>query len=77
MKIKLLVSLCVAAGLAVAMALAQDNKSAATDPRVDKLLEQHEQILKNQQDILKNQQEILQKLDKIDQGLLQVRRRGT
>lgn len=70
MKTKLLVSICVAVAFAVAIALAQENKSATPDPRIDKLLEQHEQILKNQATIM-------EKLEKIDQGLLQVRRRGT
>jgi len=69
MKTKLLVSLCVAAVLAVAIALAQDKEQTKPDPRIDKLLEQNERILKNQT-------EILEKLLKIDQGLLQVRRRS-
>lgn len=68
MKNKLIVSICLAATLAVAIALAQENKSTTQDPRIDKLLEQNAQILKNQADIL-------QKLDKIDKDLLQVRRR--
>jgi hypothetical protein len=68
MKTKLIVSICVAATLAVAIALAQENKSSTQDPRIDKLIEQNAQILKNQDEILK-------KLDKLDQGLLQVRRR--
>ncbi|MBM3859895.1 MAG: hypothetical protein FJ395_09625 [Verrucomicrobia bacterium] len=68
MKTKLLVSLCVATAFAVAIALAQDKESTKPDPRIDKLLEQHQQILKNQT-------QILERLDKIEQGLLQVRRR--
>ncbi len=71
MKIKLLVALCVATAFAVAIALAQDQaKPAPPDPRIDKLFEQNEKILKNQTTIL-------EKLEKIDQGLLFVRRRSS
>jgi hypothetical protein len=78
MKNKLLVSLCVAAAFAVAIALAQEKKEEATKPasRIDKLLEQNEQKLKNEQDALKSQEAILQRLDKVDQELLGVRRRA-
>jgi uncharacterized membrane protein len=68
MKTKLLVSLCIAAAFAVVIALAQAQEPTKPDPRIDKLLQQNEQILKNQSTIL-------EKLEKIDQGLLQVRRR--
>ena len=43
---------------------------AASDPRVDKLLEKSDQILKNQDEILKQ-------LGEIKEGLLQVRRRSS
>jgi predicted RND superfamily exporter protein len=57
MKAKLFVTVAVAALLvagtfAIAQAPAQP-KPAPSDTRIDKLLEQNEQILKNQQDILK------------------------
>jgi hypothetical protein len=43
---------------------------AATDSRIDKLLEQNEKILKNQDEILKE-------LADIKEGVLQVRRRSS
>ncbi len=49
---------------------AQDKPAAAADPRIDKLLQQNEQILKNQEQILKA-------LDGLKQDLVQVRRRGS
>jgi hypothetical protein len=57
MKAKLFVTVAVAALLvagafAIAQAPAQP-KPAPPDPRIDRLLEQNDQILKNQQDILK------------------------
>ena len=57
MKAKIFVTVAVAALLvagtfAIAQAPAQP-KPAPSDTRIDKLLEQNEQILKNQQDILK------------------------
>jgi len=72
MKTKLLISVCVAVALAVGIALAQEKEQTkpGTDPRIGKLVEQNEQIIKTQQ-------EILQRLEKIEQGLLQVRRRGS
>ena len=45
-------ALLVAGTFAIAQAPAQP-KTAPSDTRIDKLLEQNEQILKNQQDILK------------------------
>lgn len=47
------------------------------DPRVDKLLEQHEQILKNQADILKNQADMIRSLETINAGVQQLRRRSS
>jgi hypothetical protein len=47
-----------------------ENKSAAPDPRLDKLLEQNEKILKNQEEILKN-------LADLKEGVLQLRRRSS
>lgn len=71
MKTKLFASICVAIALAVTYALAQEqSKPSIPDPRIDKLIEQNEQILKNQTTIL-------EKLDKLEQGMLQVRRRGS
>jgi hypothetical protein len=63
--IALLVALALT-GLYLAHAAEEDKRPA--DPRIDKLLEQNEQILRNQAEILK-------RLDKIDQDLLQLRRR--
>lgn len=42
----------------------------AKDPRIDKVLEQNQQILKNQG-------EIIQRLDKLEKDLLQIRRRSS
>jgi hypothetical protein len=73
MKTKLFATVCVALALAAAIAFAQDKepaRAAKPDPRIDKLIEQNEQILKNQQ-------EILDRLGKIETGLTQVRRRGS
>jgi len=44
-------------------------KPVATDTRVEKLIEQNQQILKNQEEILK-------RLERIEQGLTQLRRRS-
>ena len=44
--------------------------SAAADPRIDKLLEQNQQILKNQDEILKQ-------LADLKEGVLQIRRRSS
>ena len=45
-------------------------KSAGSDPRIDKLIEQNEKILKNQEEILKQ-------LADVKDGLLQIRRRSS
>jgi hypothetical protein len=53
------------------IALAQSAKSASTqnaDPRIDKVIEQNEQILKNQDAILK-------KLDEVQNGMNILKRR--
>jgi hypothetical protein len=53
---KTLAALCIVAALATTTLVLAQSKSAATpasDPRIDKLLEQNEQILKNQEAILK------------------------
>jgi hypothetical protein len=70
---KIVIALGIAAALAVGtFVLAQAPPPAQPktppDPRIDKLLEQNEQILKNQTEILKQ-------LDEIKAGLTQVRRR--
>jgi hypothetical protein len=72
MKTKLIVSLCVAGILAAAaVAWAQQKPTTpGTDSRIDKLVEQNEQILKNQAEILK-------KLDNIETGIGQLRRRAS
>lgn len=79
MKTKLLCVLALAGALAAgAIVTAQTTTKPqsstaakpAGDPRIDKLLEQNEQILKNQQ-------EILQRLDTINTGVQQMRRRSS
>ena len=73
MKTKLFATVCVALALATAIALAQDKdpaKTAKPDPRIDKVIEQNEQILKNQDAILK-------KLETIETGMTQLRRRSS
>ena len=47
-----------------------ESKSAASDPRIDKLIEQNEKILKNQDEILKQ-------LGEVKEGVLQLRRRSS
>lgn len=49
---------------------AQQQRETKPDPRVDKLLEQNEQILKNQAEIMKS-------LETIQGGLQVLRRRST
>ena len=59
----------VAGSLFVAQAQSE-TKPAPTDPRIDRLLEQNENILKKEDDILKQ-------LGDIKEGVLQVRRRSS
>ena len=47
-----------------------ENKLAAPDPRIDKLIEQNEKILKNQDEILKQ-------LADLKEGVFQLRRRSS
>lgn len=62
------------AGLLAAAALAaapqQGDGKATADPRLDKVIEQNDQILKNQQEILKS-------LGELRQEVLQIRRRSS
>ncbi len=67
MNIKLLALVATIAVIGLGFVHADESKEKA-DPRIDKLLQQNEQILKNQE-------EIKQRLDKINQDLLQLRRR--
>ncbi len=59
----------VAGSLFVAQAQSE-TKPAPPDPRINKLMEQNDQILKNQADILKQ-------LGEIKEGVLQLRRRSS
>ena len=74
MNIKIVASFALAAGLIVgSLFIAQargESKSAASDPRLDKLIEQNEKILKNQDEILKQ-------LADVKEGVLQIRRRSS
>jgi hypothetical protein len=70
----ILVALLVAAAAFWTYAQTGESKS---DPRVDKLLEQHEQLLKNQAEILKNQADMMRSLETINTGLQQLRRRSS
>jgi hypothetical protein len=63
-------ALLLAGGLFFAEAQAPTPKPAGGDPRIDKLVEQNQQILQNQQDIIKA-------LADIREGLLQLRRRSS
>lgn len=65
MKLLALIATLTVTGLGVVHA---DEPKEKPDPRIDKLLQQNEQILKNQE-------EIKQRLEKINQDLLQLRRR--
>jgi hypothetical protein len=72
MNIKHMAIFALAAGLiAGSLFIAQaqsETKPAASDPRIDKLIEQNEKILKNQDEILKQ-------LGEVKEGVLQMRRR--
>jgi hypothetical protein len=68
MNIKLIALAATLALTGLCVAYAADGDKKVDDPRIDKLIQQNEQILKNQAEILK-------RLDKIDQDLLQLRRR--
>jgi uncharacterized membrane-anchored protein YhcB (DUF1043 family) len=74
MNMKLVAILALTAGLVVGslfVAQAQnETKPAAKDVRIDKLLDQNDQILKNQTEILK-------RLDDLKEGVLQLRRRSS
>jgi hypothetical protein len=62
----------VAGSLFMAQAQTETNKPASpsTDPRVDKLLEQNDQILKNEDEIIRD-------LNDLKEGVLQLRRRSS
>jgi hypothetical protein len=74
MNIKHVAILALAAGLiAGSLFITQaqgENKPAASDPRIDKLIEQNEKILKNQDEILKQ-------LGELKEGVVQLRRRSS
>jgi uncharacterized protein HemX len=73
MNAKVLTAVALAAVLALGglvMTHAQVQVKKDADPRIDKVLEQQEQILKNQQDILKQ-------LGELKEGLMQLRRRSS
>ena len=74
MNTKLVAIMALAAGLvAGSLFLAQaqtETKPAPKDSRIDKLLDQNDQILKNQTEILK-------RLDDLKEGVLQLRRRSS
>lgn len=69
---KLLTAICLAGALAAATYVYAQNqtKPAPADPRLDKLIEQNEQILKNQQ-------EIINQLKDLKEGVTQLRRRSS
>lgn len=74
MNIKNVAIFVLAAGLiAGSLFIAQaqsENKPAAADPRIDKLIEQNDKILKTQDEILKQ-------LGEVKEGVLQIRRRSS
>ncbi|HVM61735.1 MAG TPA: hypothetical protein VMV72_12805 [Verrucomicrobiae bacterium] len=74
MNTKFVVILALAAGLVAGslfMAQAQTEvKPPPPDPRIDKLIDQNEQILKNQDQIIKT-------LGDLKEGVLQLRRRSS
>ncbi len=70
MNAKLLAAVALLAVAGLYFVRAADEAKPAPDPRIDKLIQQNEQILKNQD-------EIKQKLDKMTQDLLQLRRRAS
>ena len=70
---KVLTTLAVAAVIAVGglfISKASGETKPASDPRVDKLIQQNEQILKNQQDIMKT-------LEQLRTEITQLRRRSS
>ena len=69
---KIAVALCIAAAIAGTFVVAQAQNPAKPppDPRIDKLLEQNEQILKNQDEIFKT-------LANMKESLLILKRRSS
>ena len=74
MNTKLVAVFALAAGLiagSLFVAQAQtETKPAPKDTRLDKVIEQNEQILKNQDEMMK-------RLDELKEGVLQIRRRSS
>jgi len=70
MNAKLLVAIAAIAVAGLFYVQAADEAKPATDPRIDKLIEQNEKILANQDSILKQ-------LAELKQDLLQLRRRSS
>ena len=70
MKTKLLAVIVLVAAAGIFFTRAAAETEPATDPRLDKVIEQNEQILKNQE-------EMKQKLNRLSQDLLQLRRRSS
>ncbi len=70
MNTKLLVAVALIAVAGLYFVRAADEAKPAADPRIDKLIQQNEQIMKTQDEILKQIQEL-------KEGVLQLRRRSS
>ncbi len=70
MNTKLLVAVVAIAVAGLFFVRAADQTTPAADPRIDKLIQQNEQILKNQDAIMKQ-------LEDLKEGVLQLRRRSS
>ena len=66
--ITILAASLLAGGFLIAQAQTETKSAAASDSRIDKIIEQNEKILKNQEEMLKE-------LADLKEGVLQMRRR--
>ena len=66
--ITILAASLLAGGLLIAQTQTETKSAAASDSRIDKIIEQNEKILKNQEEMLKE-------LADLKEGVLQMRRR--
>jgi cell division protein FtsX len=51
-----------------------NTSTAKPDPRIDKLLQQNEEILKNQAELLKNQAQMMKDIEQVQVNVMRLRR---